>query len=155
MFDIGSEFAIFIWCFWRDFCVVLDDRQTGMDYKKMRLQSRPWAGRVFSPDKHVFNILLVLNVTFTCFLLIGCSIPAWNVVDEYVPHFRNCSSADKYVGENVRRMWALEPTKVTLTSSLWYVNIRVTSKTIQYETFFKPLVFLNQEKLPDKIGECK
>lgn len=125
-----------------------------VNMKMLQLRNVNNIRTAFTPDKHVFNILLGLNVTFTFLLIIGCSIPAWNVVDENVPNFRNCSSADHYVGHYTRRTWDEGPTQVTLASSLWYVNLKVAGRR-KVQINMLPFVSLAQNKLPDRIGGCE
>lgn len=103
-----------------------------------------------NPDKHVFNMVLVLNLTFMLLYMTGCSVPAWNVVEERVQDFQNCSTADVYLGSGVRQSFGKENTRVMLMSSLWYMKLEMTNENKQYSTFL-PFAFIQQNKIPDSV----
>lgn len=122
-----------------------------MAFEKSRRISSRMSRFGVNPDHHLFKVVLTLNVTFTVLFLVGCSIPAWNFVEENVTNFNNCSSADSYVGELERRTWRAGQTAVVLTSSLWFVHVRIQNEDRVFSRLI-PFAFLKQEQMPDKIG---
>lgn len=105
-----------------------------------------YIGLQFNPDKYVFHLLLVLTLMFMVLYTIGTSVPAWYVLEERVSNISTCQSADHYIGPHVRRYWNQGTTNLLLTSSLWFINIRLTNDEDQFNNFV-PFIFARTEHL--------
>jgi hypothetical protein len=108
-----------------------------------------YMGVQFNPDKYVFHLLLVLTLMFMILYTVGTSVPAWYVLEENVNNVSTCRSADRYLEPHVRRYWNKSPSKLLLTSSLWFINIHLTSGHVKY-TKFVPFIFAQKENLAEE-----
>ena len=108
-----------------------------------------YLGVQFNPDKYVFHLLLVLTLMFMILYTVGTSIPAWYVLEENVNNVSACSTADRYLEPHVRRYWNKRPSKLLLTSSLWFINIHLTSDDVKYSKFV-PFIFAQKENLAEE-----
>lgn len=106
-------------------------------------------GLHFNPDKYVFHLLLVLTLMFMVLYTVGTSVPAWYVLEERVSNVSTCRSADHYLEPHVRRYWNKRPTTLLLTSSLWFINVRLTNEDVQYSKFV-PFIFAQKEHLAEE-----
>ncbi|XP_060584448.1 uncharacterized protein LOC132740546 [Ruditapes philippinarum] len=108
-----------------------------------------YMGVQFNPDKYVFHLLLVLTLMFMILYTVGTSVPAWYVLEENVNNVSTCRSADRYLEPHVRRYWNKNPSKLLLTSSLWFINVHLTSDDVKY-TKFVPFIFAQKENLAEE-----
>lgn len=111
--------------------------------------SSKYLGLGFNPDKYVFHLLLVLTLMFMVLYTVGTSVPAWYVLEERVTNVSKCQSADRYLEPRARRYWNKGPTDLLLSSSLWFVNIQLTSGEAQYKKFV-PFIFAKREHLTEE-----
>lgn len=109
-----------------------------------------YLGLQFNPDKYVFHLLLVLTLMFMILYTVGTSVPAWYVLEEQVTNVSTCRTADRYLEPRVRRYWSNDgPTHLLITSSLWFVNIRLTTEEVQYNKFV-PFIFAQKEHIAEE-----
>lgn len=108
-----------------------------------------YLGLQFNPDKYVFHLLLVLTLMFMILYTVGTSVPAWYVLEEQVTNVSTCRTADRYLEPRVRRYWSNGPTHLLITSSLWFVNIRLTTEEVQYNKFV-PFIFAQKEHIAEE-----
>lgn len=111
-----------------------------------------YVGLRFNPDKYVFHLLLVLTLMFMVLYIVGTSVPAWYVLEERVSNISTCQSADRYLDGHVRRSLKRQSSTLLLTSSLWFINIRVSNNDVQYSRFV-PFIFAQRIPLAERRGD--
>ncbi|KAL4220416.1 hypothetical protein ACF0H5_020819 [Mactra antiquata] len=103
----------------------------------------------FNPDKYVFHLLLVLTLIFMVLYTVGTSVPAWYVMRERVTNVSTCNSADRYVDPIIRKYWRQGNSQLSLSASLWFLNVHLTNGDVVY-TKFLPFLLIQQEEFMEQ-----
>ena len=97
---------------------------------------------LISADRHVFNLLIMLGLLFLTLYLFGTSLPGWFVIDEFV-NTSTCATAEVFLSDHVHGSNHSEYSGLFVSSSLWYLHVRLTGGGIS-TTKFLPFVILSR-----------